>query len=239
MIQTTREEAERFTELWSERLTQLAWDYIALLDQRTQIETAIRYVKEVPGAVLNVEEMVEEGIPLAQELKDVYEIVMQARHILESLHDAHTPWAIDEVRREAGKFLRTTLTIDTTTPNNQVHFVHADPQPTYKLCYVDGNFAWFTLEPLDKQWGDDWNDRPYQDNAGPPYELSPLQKVAFDGNFETPSENFAWFTVKEINRGEVPWLSGLTQIYAGVSIDEFTELIEDGGGHVYLRRDQQ
>ena len=39
----------------------------------------------------------------------------------------------------------------------------------YKLCYVDGNKAWFTNN-FEKQWGDDWNDRPYEHNAGLPYD---------------------------------------------------------------------
>ena len=38
----------------------------------------------------------------------------------------------------------------------------------YKLCYVDGNEAWFTSD-WKNQWGDDWNDRPYEHNAGSPY----------------------------------------------------------------------
>lgn len=37
------------------------------------------------------------------------------------------------------------------------------------LCYVTSRFAWFTTAPLEKQWGDDWNDRPYEHNAGDPY----------------------------------------------------------------------
>jgi len=45
--------------------------------------------------------------------------------------------------------------------------VSAEP----KLCYVDGNVAYFTTrEPFTDQWGDDWNDAPYQCNAGSPNE---------------------------------------------------------------------
>lgn len=39
-----------------------------------------------------------------------------------------------------------------------------------KLCYVKGSFAYFTTQELSKQWGDDWNDAPYEHNAGEPYE---------------------------------------------------------------------
>lgn len=38
-----------------------------------------------------------------------------------------------------------------------------------RLCYVEGDWAYFTTQPLDKQWGDDWDDAPYEHNAGEPY----------------------------------------------------------------------
>lgn len=38
----------------------------------------------------------------------------------------------------------------------------------YYLCYVDGNKAWFT-DNWEHIWGDDWNDAPYEYNAGNPY----------------------------------------------------------------------
>lgn len=37
------------------------------------------------------------------------------------------------------------------------------------LCYIDGPWAYFTTQNLHKQWGDDWDDRPYECNAGSPY----------------------------------------------------------------------
>lgn len=39
----------------------------------------------------------------------------------------------------------------------------------FKLCYIDGHQAYFTTWPLDRQWGDDWDDAPYEHNAGEPY----------------------------------------------------------------------
>lgn len=39
----------------------------------------------------------------------------------------------------------------------------------FKLCYVEGCFAYFTTAALDSQWGDDWDDAPYEHNAGRPY----------------------------------------------------------------------
>jgi hypothetical protein len=43
-----------------------------------------------------------------------------------------------------------------------------------KLCYVetcedDAVTCYFTTAPLNEQWGDDWNDTPFEHNAGTPY----------------------------------------------------------------------
>lgn len=38
------------------------------------------------------------------------------------------------------------------------------------LCYVRSPWAYFTTRPLFEQWGDDWNDAPYEHNAGEPYD---------------------------------------------------------------------
>lgn len=38
-----------------------------------------------------------------------------------------------------------------------------------KLCYVASNFAYFTTLPVEDQCGDDWDDAPYEHNAGTPY----------------------------------------------------------------------
>ncbi len=38
-----------------------------------------------------------------------------------------------------------------------------------RLCYVEGSWAYFTTQELKNQWGDDWNDTPYEHNAGDPY----------------------------------------------------------------------
>lgn len=105
----------------------------------------------------------------------------------------------------------------------------------FKLCYVDNGVAYFTTKELAKQWGDDWNDAPYEHNAGTPYEpsvhyyadgstkLSPdswntdgtpkwqLLELRFSaqGNefLEPCSEHHnSPFSVESINEGQVPWL---------------------------------
>ena len=37
------------------------------------------------------------------------------------------------------------------------------------LCYVSGNQAWFTTQPLEKQWGEYWDDASHEHNAEDPY----------------------------------------------------------------------
>ena len=124
------------------------------------------------------------------------------------------------------------------------------------LCYVDGGFAYFTTRPLEDQWGDDWDDAPYEHNAGEPYpwrgEGCPeyrIVKVAWDGPLHTPAEtsasvNSPW-SVRDINRGRTPWLTQdvwslregalPVRIMAGTTLREFRALVAAAGGSVYER----
>lgn len=122
----------------------------------------------------------------------------------------------------------------------------------FKLCYVDGSWAYFTTQKLSEQWGDDWNDVPYEHNAGAPYGWYPndkktepwkIMKLAWEGPFETPSSehsNSPW-SVEMINQGSTPWLIRsryhgnlpMVRIMAGVTPEEFKDLVTLAGGHVY------
>jgi hypothetical protein len=103
------------------------------------------------------------------------------------------------------------------------------------LCYIDGSWAYFTTQSLSKQWGDDWDDAPYEHNAEIPYTPSffhysdergsvknprdwnedgtprwEILKVAWEGNFCPPCEwavagNSNW-SVRNINKKCIPWL---------------------------------
>ena len=119
----------------------------------------------------------------------------------------------------------------------------------YRLCYVKDNLAWFTSLPLEKQWGDDWDDAPYQHNASPPYDATYLDgemvghdlvKIAYVGPLDTP-ENFypqVSKSVQEINRGCVPWLQawgeGGEGLHAGVTVTQFLEFAKKVGAEVFL-----
>lgn len=117
------------------------------------------------------------------------------------------------------------------------------------LCYVSGQWAYFTTRPLNKQWGDDWDDAPYEHNAGRPYtDLKEpprwtITQVAFEGPFDEPCANVcnSPYSVEVINRDVVPWLSTATwysgahvEIPAGTPLSKFVELVKQGGGKVFL-----
>lgn len=113
----------------------------------------------------------------------------------------------------------------------------------HRLCYVSGSWAYFTNLPLAEQWGDDWDDAPYEHNAEPPYEQEPGQivRIAWEGNYCTPDFNHSnspW-SVEEINSGATPWLvcgwwSHGDSIDAGATIAEFRAAIERHGGTVFF-----
>ena len=121
------------------------------------------------------------------------------------------------------------------------------------LCYVKEPWAYFTTQELSRQWGDDWNGAPYEHNAGPPCAYAEhdkeagrepweIVKVAWDGDFETPSCGHcnSPFTVEQINSGAIAWLRTSRWIHgkacaipAGTTLARFRELIRAGGGFVY------
>jgi len=125
------------------------------------------------------------------------------------------------------------------------------------LCYVEGSFAYFTTQPLDQQWGDDWNYAPYEHNAGRPYEWradaaksTPVYHivcVAFQGLYETPADivnGNSRYSVEQINAGAIAWLAPAhyssrpaRPIRAGVTLREFYRLMSEGCGEVYVSLD--
>jgi hypothetical protein len=120
-------------------------------------------------------------------------------------------------------------------------------RPVFRLCYVDGPWAWFTTrDPFTEQWGDDWNDAPYQDNAGDPNEWRPdrgvpeyrLLKVAYDGPLYTPADRGLSRSVQEINETGLPWLLSQyvpaeVEILGGALFHEFERTVRQVGGRVY------
>lgn len=126
-----------------------------------------------------------------------------------------------------------------------------------RLCYAQENWAWFTSN-LAATTGDDWNDAPHDCNAGPPYRDDGVEllKVAFDGdlelvgahNFGNGTGRWGYLSVDQINEGAAPWLVQVlygrplagellqlgVQIPSGVTLTEFSALVEQADGTVYL-----
>lgn len=116
----------------------------------------------------------------------------------------------------------------------------------YKLCYIDPDKpkAYFTTN-WEKQWGDDWDDRPYESNAGTPYDYYiennkkvPISikeiffELPYDVYYETPRDTM--YSVEDINNHRVPWIvyNG-NYIFAGISYTNFVKQIEELGGRIY------
>lgn len=121
--------------------------------------------------------------------------------------------------------------------------MYLEGKDDYKLCYVEKNFAYFTNLALSKQWGDDWDDICYSDNAGEPYYDDEYQiiKIAYDGqNSYTPQDlHYGRYSVKMINSGAIAWITGnignkYIAISAGATIREFIEKVTELEENVYL-----
>lgn len=114
----------------------------------------------------------------------------------------------------------------------------------HKLCYVKKGVAYFTNLSLDEQWGDDWDDVPYECNAEEPYwdEEGQIIKLMFlSPNHEEPCEGYcnSPYSVSDINHLAHPWLSDRysgkhANILAGCTMEEFCDLIEKAGGMVFF-----
>ena len=126
----------------------------------------------------------------------------------------------------------------------------------YRLCYVDGQKAWFT-DNFEKQWGDDWNDKPYECNAGEPYEnwseliednedvfkrkykhhqikLKTLYFETDDWSEQKPCD-MGRFSVEDINKGTIAWVhTDKFNILAGTEMEEFIKIIKENGGKIYM-----
>ena len=123
-----------------------------------------------------------------------------------------------------------------------------------KLCYVDAPWAYFTTRNLAEQWGDDWDDAPYEHNAGEPYSFHDYDKaegrdpwhivrVAYSGDLSAPCDGHtnSPYCVRDINAGAHAWLrtpsyikGTPTIIPAGTTLADFCELVRIAGGEVFL-----
>lgn len=117
----------------------------------------------------------------------------------------------------------------------------------YKLCFIDSELgcAFFTKNEIKDQWGDDWDDVPYEHNAGYPYEDIPgdIKKLYFElpTFYKTPCYGYlnSPYSVKDINNGIIAWLwNDDFKIFAGTTIEDFINIIEKDDGYVYLKKEK-
>lgn len=132
--------------------------------------------------------------------------------------------------------------------NNKIIDLIKEKYGNYKLCYVESSSymdyeypitLYFTsLNDVTKQWGDDWNDKPYEHNAGEPYTEMTIdeKKVKADMmkvllrsyHIMTPRTNYinSAYSVEEINNKKVPWLQLVE--YGGRDMYNVKEKVEAG-----------
>jgi hypothetical protein len=114
------------------------------------------------------------------------------------------------------------------------------------LCYVDDHSdhyhyrAFFTTAPLEKQWGDDWDDAPFEHNAETPYRdtraggAHDIYLIRLSADLVMPSHGVlnSEYSVEAINRGDVPWLQSSPgsrdelRIWAGTPITKFVRILD-------------
>ena len=117
---------------------------------------------------------------------------------------------------------------------------------------------------LKNNGGDDWNDRPYECNAGDPYDSwseliednediwkrkfkdHPIKhKIIYfeinDWSTRLPCDNYlnSPYSVEDINKQGVPWIhTDKFNIFAGTTYENFIDIIEHNGGKVYLEKEK-
>ena len=119
----------------------------------------------------------------------------------------------------------------------------------YKLCYIDSNKAYFTSD-WKHQDGDDWDNAPYEHNAGLPYNSYfdvcsnkeipiKLKEIYFELpiDYKLPDDDYfnSPFSVQDINNHRVPWIIiNNHYIFAGTSYTNFVKQIFELGGTIYV-----
>lgn len=132
---------------------------------------------------------------------------------------------------------------------------------SYKLCYISrfgSGLVWFSDCDPSLVCGDDFNDAPYEHNAGTPYDHRydendqsiPVDFVVIcygHHAYETPAQK-AWggnsqYSVEMINLKHTAWLApdsyaGNVKIYppifAGTTLQEFLNIFLSTGGVIYF-----
>ena len=130
----------------------------------------------------------------------------------------------------------------------------------FKLCYIDGNKAWFTND-FEHQSSDDWDDKPYEHNAEPPSDywsemiednpdcwkrkwihhpimLKTLYFETNDWSERRPCDGYSNspYSVDDINKGAIAWLhTDKYNIQAGTTMKDFIDIVIKNGGTIWKK----
>lgn len=114
----------------------------------------------------------------------------------------------------------------------------------YQLCFARDNVLHFT-DNFENQWGDDWDGAPANCNAGEPYgydevmyggkNCGHIRYIGFSGGC-CDYESVNRYSVEEINRLRLPWLSSgwgryMTVLKAGATMEEAEKFLQDCGAY--------
>lgn len=125
--------------------------------------------------------------------------------------------------------------------------MNIDKYKDYQLCYVSGGDCYFANIEPSKVWGDDWNDAPYEHNAGTPYgDKYDIFKLKIESDLIEPCEyqTNSPYSVEQINQGAVAWLRTdswcETQfaIQAGTTVEEFIRIVQKHGGSIFVKLEE-
>lgn len=102
-----------------------------------------------------------------------------------------------------------------------------------KLCYFKDGSAYFYKGNIKEVWGDDWDDAPYEHNAGEPYirneedwTIVKVDEELVEQPYQYERKLNSSYSVEYINTGDVPWLIfNNKKIYAGTELEDFLKIL--------------
>ena len=121
-----------------------------------------------------------------------------------------------------------------------------------KLCFVE-SLGWdiaalyYSNKDAKDVWGDDWNDRPYEHNAGEPYmnDGDTFEKIIIDvgSQMQLPEDGYlnSPYSVEDINSGAIAWIRIIEgkhsySLAANSTIEDLYRLAKSGDVDISIYR---
>ena len=119
--------------------------------------------------------------------------------------------------------------------------VHGLFQLDKRLCLIKENLAYF-VDDIENVTGDDWNDKPYECNAGDPYEEFDPLVVYFDEGYisRRPGTSFdagGYISLEEIKQSHgsfIVYYKDGDSISYGDTLKKFVESLRKHEGNAYF-----